>query len=346
MGRHDPRHVHAGVVATPEETARAHTGPARVRHGLGPGLVAAGALAAVALALARLVPLAGAPVLALALGIALASARAPAPALRPGLAFAARTVLQVGIVLLGATLSLGQVLSVGAATLPVMLGTLAAALAVAALAGRRLGVGDPVRTLIGVGTGICGASAIAAVSGIIGAAEAEIAYAISTIFVFNLVAVLLFPLLGHALGLSQHAFGVWAGTAVNDTSSVAAAGYAYGKAAGTHAVLVKLTRTTAIVPIAAALALRHRRGVRWIDIVPWFVLWFVAAAGLRSAGVVSTAAHDVLQQASTTAITLALAAVGLSTRVGDLRRAGARPLLLGTLVWASVAVTGLALQTV
>src|SRR5947209_12650338 len=106
-----------------------------------------------------------------------------------------------------------------------MLGTLAAALVVAVVVGRALGVPNPLRTLVGVGTGICGASAIAAVSGILGAAEAEVAYAVSTIFVFNIVAVILFPPLGHLLGMSQSTFGLWAGTAINDTSSVVAAAY-------------------------------------------------------------------------------------------------------------------------
>jgi len=315
------------------------------------GVAAAGAVALVAYPLGRALPLVGPPVFALVLGIVAAAVRAPGGRLQPGIAFTGKYVLQGAIVVLGATLGLGQVVSVGAATLPVMVGTLAAALSVAFVAGRMLGIDGRVKTLIGVGTGICGASAIAAVSGVVAATESEIAYAVSAIFVFNLVAVVTFPPLGHLLGLSQQAFGLWAGTAVNDTSSVVAAAYAYGPTAGAHAVLVKLTRTTMIVPIAALLAVgRARRTasgtsrVPWRTIVPWFLLWFLAAAGLHTLGALPAGLVDTLRLASTMLITGALAAIGLSTRMGDLRRAGHRPLLLGTLVWASVAVTSLALQ--
>ena len=311
-----------------------------------PGVAAAAALACAAWPLGRALPALGAPVVALALGIAVAAVRPPAPALAAGLGFAGRYVLQAAIVMLGATLSLGQVASVGRSTLPVMLGTLALALGVAAGAGRLLGIPGRLRTLVGVGTGICGASAIGAVSGIVRATEAEIAYAVSTIFVFNLVAVVAFPPLGHLLGLDQSAFGLWAGTAVNDTSSVVAAAYAYGEPAGVHAVIVKLTRTTMILPLAAALALAAGRGagVPWRRTVPWFLLWFAVAAALETAGAVPEAATAPLRDGAVALTAVALGAIGLSTRLRDLRRAGARPLLLGTLVWIAVAVGSLALQ--
>jgi uncharacterized integral membrane protein (TIGR00698 family) len=314
-----------------------------------PGLAAAAAVAAVALPLGRLVPQAGAPVLGLALGVAVASTRRPQPSLALGLSFAGGTVLKAAVVALGATLSLGKVASVGRSSLPVMLGTLAAAFAVALLAGRLLHVPGRLATLVGVGTGICGASAIAAVSGIVGAAEAEIAYAVSTIFAFNLVAVVLFPPLGHLLGLGQSAFGLWAGTAINDTSSVVAAAYAFGSTAGSHAVVVKLTRTLMIVPVAAGLAYAaSRRGERAPGlgrrVFPWFLLLFLAAAALRTAGAVPHSLDAPLRGVAVGLMTVALAAIGLSTRLGDLRRAGARPLLLGAFVWIGVAVTSLALQ--
>jgi uncharacterized integral membrane protein (TIGR00698 family) len=313
---------------------------------LAPGVAAAAVVAAVALGAAVFLPLVGAPVLALALGIAIAAFREPTARLRPGLRVTSRVVLQAGIVVLGATFSLGEIGSVGVRTLPVMLGTLAAALVVAVVAGRALGVADPLRTLVGVGTGICGASAIAAVSGIIGAAELEIAYAVSTIFVFNIVAVVLFPPIGHLLGLSQSAFGLWAGTAVNDTSSVVATAYAYGHAAGAHAVVVKLTRTTMIVPLVLVLALKRGRTVPWRTAVPWFLVVFAAAATLRTAGVVPASASSPLQRTAVVLVTVALAAIGLSTRVSALRRTGPRPLLLGLAVWCAVAVTGLLITLV
>jgi len=180
----------------------------------------------------------------------------------------------------------------------------------------------------------------------------EIAYAISTIFVFNIAAVLLFPPVGHLLGLGQHDFGLWAGTAVNDTSSVVAAGYAYGHAAGAYAVVVKLTRTTLIVPIVLCLAVleRRRAGVetpsarRWTTYVPGFLVLFVVAAAANSAGLFSANVRHDLASSALFLIAVALAAVGLSAQPAGIRAAGPRPLLLGGLLWLLVAATSLAVQ--
>jgi len=171
----------------------------------------------------------------------------------------------------------------------------------------------------------------------------------STIFVFNLIAVLLFPPIGHLLGLSQSGFGLWAGTAVNDTSSVVATGYAFGHAAGVQSVIVKVTRTTMIIPVVAVLGVLARRGdagrtERWHRVVPWFLVWFVAAAVLKSVGMVPDAWRAPLAGLAVVLITLALAAIGLGTHLGEMRRAGYRPLMLGTLTWMTVAITGLVLQ--
>jgi len=215
--------------------------------------------------------------------------------------------------------------------------------------GRALGVGPNLQTLIGVGTAICGASAIGAVSNVIGAAESEIAYAISTIFVFNVVAVVLYPALGHLLSLSQHTFGLWAGTAINDTSSVVAAAYTYGHTAGDVAVVTKLARTTMIIPIVLGLTAVHARRSTserrplWRAIPP-FLIWFLLASALNSAGLIGPSLASGLARAATILIGVALAAIGLSTRFAELRRTGLRPLFLGAVLWAVVGVTGLLLQ--
>jgi len=312
----------------------------------------------VATPLGGLAPRIGAPIIALALGMAIA-AITPSAGVR-GLAVTSRYSLQFAIVLLGATISLPEVARVGLSSLPVMLGSLTAALVTASVLGRRLGVPERLRVLIGVGTGICGASAIATVSGAIDARAGEIRYAVSTIFAFNLAAVLLFPPLGHLLGLSSHAFGLWSGTAVNDTSSVVAAGFAFSHAAGTYAVIVKLTRTTMIIPITLYLATRTLRArsavagetvpvataapVSLPRVLPWFLLWFLLASAANSLGLFSHAAVTGFSGVGLALTTVALAAVGLSSNLGELRRAGPRPLALGALVWATVAVTSLALQ--
>jgi uncharacterized integral membrane protein (TIGR00698 family) len=321
-----------------------------------PGVGYAAAVAAGATVLGRLVPVVGAPVFAVVSGIVIAVVRKPSAPFRPGIAFTSKKVLQGSIVLLGLGLSLGQVLSTGARSMPVLLGTLAAALVVAWVAGQMLGVRGDTRTLIGVGTAICGASAIAATDAVIGADEADVSYAIATIFTFNVVAVLLYPPLGHVLGFSQHSFGLWAGTAINDTSSVVAAATIYGHAAASYGVIVKLTRTLAIIPICLGLAaIRGRRGkgaaegsatrrVNVRRIVPVFIVAFVAAVVANTIGLVPVAWHHGLADLSAWMITAALAAVGLSTDVRHIRRAGWRPLALGAVLWLTVGLTSLGLQ--
>ncbi len=321
-----------------------------------PGASCTAAIAAGATLLGGLAPVVGAPVFAVLAGIAIAVVRKPSARLRPGIAFTSKKVLQGSIVLMGLGLSLGQVLSTGARSVPVLLGTLAAALVMAWVAGQMLGLRGDIRTLIGVGTAICGASAIAATDAVIGADEADVSYAIATIFTFNVVAVLLFPALGHVLGFSQHSFGLWAGTAINDLSSVVAATTIYGHAAASYGVIVKLTRTLAIVPICLGLAAgRSRRekdategsAARRINvrlIVPVFIVAFIAAVAVNTIGLVPVAWHHGLSDLSTWMITAALAAIGLSTDVHHIRQAGLRPLALGAVLWVTVALTSLGLQ--
>jgi uncharacterized integral membrane protein (TIGR00698 family) len=318
-------------------------------------------IAAVATVVGGLVPVVGGPVTGIVLGVLVAVAVRPAAVLRPGIAFAGRGVLQAAVVMLGTQLSLGQVVKVGLGSLPVMLVTLAVCLAAAYWLGRCLGIVRDLRTLIGVGTGICGASAIAAVTPVIGALEAEVAYAVSTIFVFNVAAVLAFPLLGHLLDMGQHAFGLFAGTAVNDMSSVVAAATTYGGPAANYAVVVKLARTLLIIPVCLGLAALVRRRamknagaggtgrakagrVRVSRLIPWFLVGFIALAAVNSAGLVPGAAHEPLGTLSVFLITVALSAIGLSTEPAMLRRAGAAPLLLGGLLWVVVSATSLAMQ--
>jgi uncharacterized integral membrane protein (TIGR00698 family) len=339
--------------------------PLRQRAGaravqVAPGVGVAVVIAAVATVIGHFAPLLGAPVAGIVLGVLLSSWLRRYSALAPGVGYAKGFVLQLAVVVLGSQLSLHQVVHVGVGSLPVMLGTLAVCLALAFLLGRRMGIDRDLRTLIGVGTGICGASAIAAVSPVIRAKSNDIAYAVSTIFLFNVLAVLAFPPIGHAFGLSQHDFGLFAGTAVNDTSSVVAAATTYGAAAGNYAVVVKLTRTLMIIPICLGLAALVRRRdartdgttvrteehalVRALKLVPWFLIGFLIVAAANTLGLVPASSHNALQHVSLFLITVALSAIGLSTDVAALRRAGHRPLLLGLCLWVAVATTSLLLQ--
>ena len=335
-----------------------------------PGVWLAVAIAVVASIVGRAFPIVGAPVTGIVIGLTLATVIKPGARLRPGIAVASTRILQASVVVLGSQLTLIQVVLVGLGALPVMLGTLTVALMAAYSIGRWLGVTGNLRTLIGVGTGICGASAIAAVTPVIGAAGVDVAYAISTIFLFNVSAVLVFPIIGHLLGMSQHAFGLFAGTAVNDMSSVVATATTYGHAAANYAVVVKLTRTLLIIPISlglAAVTARHERRtalpgstgqnnesgtetvasrprIRIGRLVPPFLIGFLIVAAANTVGLIPGGLHPTLSQVSIFLITVALSAVGLSTDLAGLRRAGHRPLVLGAALWIVVSLTSLGLQ--
>jgi uncharacterized integral membrane protein (TIGR00698 family) len=315
-----------------------------------PGLLACVALATVATLLGRWAPLVGGPVFAIVLGVAIAAWRPPSPALEPGTSFAGKTLLQWSIVLLGANLSLSQIARGGIAALPVMLGTFAVVLTIAYVVGRALGLDRDLRRLLAIGTAICGGSAIAALASVIDVDRTDVAYALGTVFFFNVIAVLVFPPLGHAMALSQTAFGLWAGTAINDTSSVVAAAFAYGHAAGNAGVVVKLTRTLLIVPVVVfyawkRLALRRgdAGGIDWRGAFPWFVLWFLAAAAADSFGWIPGSWRDPLQRVALFAIVVALAGVGLTSDVERMRSAGLRPLALGAALWIAIAASSLAI---
>jgi uncharacterized integral membrane protein (TIGR00698 family) len=305
-------------------------------------------LAIVASLLGRWVPMLGAPVFAILAGVAIATWRKPDASLMPGISFCGKTVLQLSIVLLGAHLSLQQIAAGGLASLPVMLGTVVVVMVLAWFAGRALGIDRDLRRLLAIGTAICGGSAIAALASVIEVEASDVAYALGVVFAFNVVAVITFPPLGHAMGLSQSAFGLWAGTAINDTSSVVAAAFSYGTAAGNDAVVVKLTRTLLIVPIVLYYAWRRIAGAKgsgepvpWRSILPWFILWFLAAAALNSTGLIPAGWQPGISAAALFAIVVALAGVGLGADPARMRAAGARPLALGAMLWIAIALASL-----
>ena len=321
-----------------------------------PGAALALAVAAVATVIGRAVPVVGGPVAAVLLGIAVTASLRPArrwSGVGHGLRLTGGLALQTAVVLLGTQISLHQAWAVGGSALPVMCATLAAAFVGAWLLGRWLGIDHDLATLVGVGTAICGASAIAAVTPVLRPGASAVAYALSTIFLFNIVAVLTFPALGHLLDLGQHTFGVFAGTAVNDTSSVVAAAAVYGDQAAHTAVVVKLTRSLAIIPVVvvvAAIAARRRgagpgegRPQIW-KLVPWFLIGFVAVAAVNSAWTIPASLRSCGATCAGLLITWALAAIGLSTDLRALRRTGPKPLVLGGVLWVVVVGTSLAVQ--
>jgi uncharacterized integral membrane protein (TIGR00698 family) len=322
-----------------------------------PGLLLAVVIGLLALVLGRYAPLIGGPVIGIVLGIIVRNLLSPGERYQPGIAFAGKYVLQWSIIALGFGLSLSQVARTGLESLSVTLVTMTVAFLAAWLLGRWLGVHDKLKILIGVGTAICGGSAIAAVTPIIQPDDHDTAFAISTIFLFNLIAVLLFPLLGHLMHMSDMGFGLWAGTAINDTSSVVAAGYSYSKSAGDYATIVKLTRATLIIPICLVLALvvaaREKRKLSKDGgssqfslgkIFPWFILWFLVASAVRTAGLIPTAIQPAIHTTAEFLIIVALTAIGLSADLRKMAATGIRPILLGLGVWIAVAVSSLLVQ--
>ena len=314
-----------------------------------PGLSLTIILAALAWFCGHRVPIVGAPVFGILFGM-LVALFVNSPALREGTRFASKRLLQLSVVLLGFEMNMRNVLAVGSESLVVMAFTLTAAFLSAWAMQRVLRLDSVTATLIGVGTAICGGSAIAATAPVISAKEEDIAHSISTIFLFNIAAVFIFPALGHLMNMGDQGFGIWAGTAVNDTSSVLAAGYAYSDAAGKLATIVKLTRTLMIVPITFVLALYTARAgegsshFSFSKAFPWFVLGFVAASLLHTSGIVNPEISHSLTVSGKFLIVAAMAAIGLNTHIGKLLANGLKPILMGLVCWISLAATSLVVQ--
>ena len=282
--------------------------------------------------------------------------------LEDGVKYTSKKLLQYSIILLGFGMNLYHVVKVGGQSLYVIVFTLTASFVTAYFVGKIMNLDAKVATLIGVGTSICGGSAIAATAPVISAKDEDVAHAISTIFLFNILAVFIFPALGMILGLSDQGFGMWAGTAINDTSSVVAAGTAWSDAVGNNnalafATIVKLTRTLMIVPIALVLAVYTARQARknpqqaeggkfhFAKVFPWFVLGFVFAAIINTAvGSAPLLAHLVV--AGKFMIVMAMAAIGLNTNLKKLLANGFKPVFLGVCCWSAVAVASLAVQRI
>lgn len=294
-------------------------------------------------------PIIGGPVFGILLGMIFAGMKRP-ESVEAGIKFTGKKILQYSIILLGFEMNLYNVLKVGAESVSVMMFTLLTAFIVAYVFGKALKLDGNTTTLIGAGTAICGGSAIAAVAPVIGAKDKEVAFSISTIFLFNVLAVFIFPALGHLFEFSDAGFGMWAGTAINDTSSVVAAGYSYSQAAGDYATIVKLTRALMIVPICVILAVFTARksarsgGLALAKIFPWFILWFVVASIVNTLAILPAEAAKFLGDAGKFCIILAMCAIGLNTNLKHLIQNGVRPILLGLLCWIAVAGISLIVQ--
>lgn len=314
-----------------------------------PGILLAACIAIPAWLLGRSFPIIGSPILGILFGMILAFWKRPI-LFDDGVQYTSKQLLQYSIILLGFEMNLFHIVAVGSQTLLLMCFTLTAAFVTAYMANKLIKVDGKAATLIAVGTSICGGSAIAATAPVIHADNKDISHAISTIFLFNVAAAFLFPVLGHVLGMSDYAFGLWAGTAVNDTSSVVAAGYTYSNAAGNLAVVVKLTRTLMIVPVTLVLAIytsrqanrdEHGGSYSMVKIFPWFVLGFVGAAIINTLIPLPQGMGSSLAQAGKFVIVMAMASIGLNTNIQKLVKTGGKSVMLGFICWLALSLTAL-----
>lgn len=278
--------------------------------------------------------------------------------LKPGLKFTSKKVLKFAIILLGCSLSIGMVLQVGQFSLIVMIFTLFTCFGVGFFVGKLLGLNWKLSNLISAGTGICGGSAIAAIAPVIEADDSDIAYAMSSTFIFDMVMILLFPVMGRMLNLSDQAFGLWAGTAVNDTSSVVAASYAYTETAGDIATMVKLTRTLSIIPVVIIFALINikisnktnknstslKDKVSVVSIIPWFIVGFVGLTIINSFGIIPENISIFAKDLSKFLMVSALASIGLNTSFKDMKKSGVAPMLHGFIISALVVIVAIVVE--
>ena len=322
--------------------------------------------------LGKFFPLIGGPVFGIIMGIILALLLKNRNKLDPGITFVSKKVLQYAVVLLGFGLNLQTVISIGSSSLPIIISTISTALIVAYILAKLLNIPTKIATLIGVGSSICGGSAIAATAPVIEAHDDEIAQAISVIFLFNVLAALIFPTLGDILNFSNKGFALFAGTAVNDTSSVTATASAWDNIHNTgtevldSATIVKLTRTLAIIPITLFLAFYNLKknlttnNFSLKKIFPMFIIYFILASvitticnyfigtGLinESLSITINNIFSFFKHLSKFFIIMAMVAIGLNTNIKKLIFSGKKPLILGFCCWFAISLVSIGLQKI
>ena len=326
-----------------------------------PGIILSVGVALLACWLESLLPihLIGSAVIAMFIGMFLNHFLRNTKVFASGLKFTSKKILKFAIILLGLSLNITTILNVGKMSLTVMIFTLLTCFGGGYFIGKALGLNWKLSNLISAGTGICGGSAIAAIAPTIDADDNDVAYAMSATFLFDMAMIVLFPIMGQAMGMTDQAFGIWAGTAVNDTSSVVATGYAFSEGAGDFATMVKLTRTLAIIPTVITFAfvqLRLKRKEALANskngselkanfsiskIFPWFILGFLAMSIVASVFPIPAAVVSGTKSASKFLMVCALAAIGLNTSFSSMKKAGIRPMIHGFIISALVVVVAL-----
>lgn len=323
-----------------------------------PGVLVAIILAIVSKYISSLIPmqLLSAGVIALLIGMLVNPIIRKYEFLSDGLKFTSSVILKLAIILMGSTLNFNQVLSVGKVSLFVMIFTLLTAFGAGYVIGKLFNMDWRLSSLISAGTGICGGSAIAAIAPSIKAKTSDIAYAISATFIFDILMVIAFPIVGRYLGMSDLGFGLWTGTAVNDTSSVVAAGYAFSEIAGNYSIIVKLTRTLSIVPAVLIFSYINTRveskannevkqeKVSLKNIFPWFIILFLVVVAFKSLGIISDNTSLILSSLSKFAMIMSLGSIGLNTNFKEVSKSGFLPMLHGFIISLLVVIVSLVVQ--
>lgn len=330
------------------------------------GMLACLCIAVPSWLLGKKFPIIGGPVIAIIAGMVITLMIKDKSALESGIKYTSKKILQYAVVLLGFGLNLEVIFKTGRQSLPIIISTITTSLVIAYVLHRVMHIPGKISTLVGVGSSICGGSAIAATAPVIDADDEEVAQAISVIFFFNVLAAILFPTLGAFLGFSQssgEAFGIFAGTAINDTSSVTAAAstwdsmYALGNATLDKAVTVSFTRTLAIIPITLALAVfrtykAEEEGGGQVSIkqvFPFFILFFIGASIITTIAAAVGVPMEVfapLKELSKFFIIMAMAAIGLHTNIIKLVKTGGKPILMGMACWIGITLVSLGMQHV
>ena len=329
-----------------------------------PGIILSALIALFAMWLESLLPIhiIGSAVIAMFIGMLFNCFLKSTDVFSAGIKFTSKKLLKFAIILLGLSLNITTVLQVGKMSLTVMVFTLLTCFGGGYFVGKALKLNWKLSNLISAGTGICGGSAIAAVSSVIDADDDDVAYAMSATFLFDMAMIVLFPIMGRAIGMGDEAFGIWAGTAVNDTSSVVATGYAFSEAAGDFATMVKLTRTLSIIPTVVAFAFiqlhlkkkeernnsEDSNGLKADfsikKIFPWFIVGFVAMSVIASIFTIPTELVSATKTISKFLMVSALAAIGLNTSFSSLKKSGIRPMIHGFIISALVVIVALLVE--
>ncbi len=327
---------------------------------IAPGLLLSACVGIIAILLSSLIPgdIIGATVMALLVGMALNPVLNRYKQFNAGVSYTGKIVLRIGIILMGINMNFFEVLNVGKYSLFVMIFTMVTAFGAGNLIGKMFGMNWKLTNLLAVSTAICGGSAVAAVGSVIKAKDEDVAYAISSTYIFDILTVVAIPWIGIALGMSNMGYGLWVGTAVNDTSSVVAAGYAFSELAGNTAVIVKLTRTLFIIPYvlifsviterleAKSETVHGRTPINFKKIFRFFIILFLVVVALRSTGIIPNILIPALSKTSKYCMVMALSDIGLKTSFGDIRNIGFKPMLLGFIVDTLVVFVSIGVQIV